>query len=107
MYDSEIIKPSEYEKLAVVPGEDTLTLLTCTPFLVGTERLLINAVRINAPVEKGEDIDFQLVTKPQGLKAPQEPTRSVVMEKYALMGIVAILWISLFLVVVKFIRTFR
>lgn len=107
MYDSEIIKPSEYEKLAVVPGEDTLTLLTCTPFLVGTERLLINAVRINAPVEKGEDIDFQPVSKPQGLKAPQEPSRSVVMEKYALMGIVAILWISLFLVVVKFIRTFR
>ncbi len=107
MYDSEIIKPSEYEKLAVVPGEDTLTLLTCTPFLVGTERLLINAVRINAPVEKGEDIDFQPVSKPQGLKAPQEPSRSVVMVKYALMGIVAILWISLFLVVVKFIRTFR
>lgn len=107
MYDSEIIKPSEYEKLAVVPGEDTLTLLTCTPFLVGTERLLINAVRINAPVEKGEDIDFQPVSKPQGLKAPQEPSRSVVMEKYALMGIVAILWISLFLVVVKFIRSFR
>ena len=58
MYDSEIIKPSEYEKLAVVPGEDTLTLLTCTPFLIGTERLLINAVRINAPEEPAEDVEF-------------------------------------------------
>lgn len=107
MYDSEIIKPSEYEKLAVVPGEDTLTLLTCTPFLIGTERLLINAVRINAPEESAEGVEFTPVNEAPVIKASQNPSKSVVLEKYALMGIVGILWITLLAVVIRFFRTFR
>ncbi len=54
MVDSEIIAPTEYEKLAVVPGEDTLTLLTCTPYLVGSHRMLINARRVGEPESVGE-----------------------------------------------------
>ena len=54
MVDSEIIAPTEYEKLAVVPGEDTLTLHTCTPYLVGSHRMLINARRVGEPESVGE-----------------------------------------------------
>lgn len=43
---SEVIRPTQTEKLAVTPGRDELTLLTCTPYLVGTHRLLVHADRL-------------------------------------------------------------
>lgn len=46
VYSQEIIHPSEYGKLAVIPGEDILTLLTCTLDLINPDRVLVNAVRV-------------------------------------------------------------
>lgn len=108
VYGSEIIEPYEYEKLAVVPEQDTLTLLTCTPFLIGTERLLVNAVRINAPVEVVEAAP-EVVPEAEPVAAVRtvEPNSDVMFEKYALMGIVAFLMLMLVIVVSKFIRTFK
>ncbi|MGJ3509915.1 class C sortase [Enemella sp. A6] len=44
--DSEVILPSEGEKLAAVADRDMLTLLTCTPAPVNDKRLLVNSVRV-------------------------------------------------------------
>ncbi|MDO5676943.1 MAG: class C sortase [Propionibacteriaceae bacterium] len=52
VYGTEIILPSEGEKLAAIDGQDTLTLLTCTPAPINDKRLLINARRV-APQEPG------------------------------------------------------
>ncbi len=41
-----IVLPHEMEKLSVVPGEDFVTLMTCTPYAVNTHRLLLRSHRI-------------------------------------------------------------
>lgn len=41
-----IIKPDQVEKLAVIPGGDYVTLMTCTPYGINTHRLLIRSHRI-------------------------------------------------------------
>ncbi len=41
-----IVLPHETERLNIVPGEDYLTLLTCTPYGINTHRLLVRAHRI-------------------------------------------------------------
>lgn len=41
-----IILPSEIDKLAIIPGEDYVTLMTCTPYGINSHRLLIRAHRI-------------------------------------------------------------
>ena len=43
----ETVLPKEYEKLAIVPGKDYCTLITCTPYGVNSHRLLVRGVRIN------------------------------------------------------------
>ncbi len=52
VYGSEVIHPSEWEKLAAVEGQDTLTLLTCTPPPVNSHRLLVDARRVVPPTEE-------------------------------------------------------
>lgn len=47
VYGEEVIDPSEWNKLAAVPGQDTLTLLTCTPLPANTHRLLVDAKRVD------------------------------------------------------------
>lgn len=48
-----VVEPDDVSQLTVTPGEDRVTLLTCTPYGVNTHRLLVSALRTSdsAPVE--------------------------------------------------------
>lgn len=41
-----VVKPDDTSNLNVVEGEDLMTLLTCTPYGVNTERLLVRGHRV-------------------------------------------------------------
>ena len=40
------VLPTEIDSLVIQPGKDLVTLLTCTPYMVNTHRLLVTGVRI-------------------------------------------------------------
>lgn len=44
-----VIDPSDASQLRIQPGEDRLTLMTCTPFGVNTHRLLVSGLRVSIP----------------------------------------------------------
>ena len=44
-----VIEPNDTSNLKIVPGEDRVTLMTCTPYGVNTHRLLVSAVRSAIP----------------------------------------------------------
>lgn len=44
-----IVLPEETDDLAILPGEDHVTLVTCTPYAVNTHRLLVRGVAVDAP----------------------------------------------------------
>lgn len=50
-----VVKPEETSALAVEEGQDLVTLLTCTPYGVNTERLLVRGHRV--PYEEQEVAD--------------------------------------------------
>lgn len=54
------VEPTDFEKVLVVEGEDYATLLTCTPYLVNSHRLLVRGYRIpyQPEVEPVEDNGF-------------------------------------------------
>lgn len=41
-----IVKPDETENLAIIPGGDYVTLMTCTPYGINTHRMLVRAHRV-------------------------------------------------------------
>jgi sortase A len=41
-----IVEPEDIDELAIVPGEDYCTLVTCTPYGINTQRLLVRGHRI-------------------------------------------------------------
>lgn len=49
------VEPSNTEALGIVPGKDYVTLVTCTPYGVNTQRLLVRGTRIAYNSENGED----------------------------------------------------
>lgn len=51
MVSSEVVLPTEVGSLKIRPGEDLLTLITCTPYGINSHRLYIHARRVKA----GED----------------------------------------------------
>lgn len=71
VYGQEVIQPSEYGKLAVIPGEDVLTLLTCTLNLVDPDRVLVNAVRTEL-VEEPSSTEPE--TEPEANMKPSDPS---------------------------------
>lgn len=44
-----VINPDDTSLLRVTPGEDRLTLMTCTPYGVNTQRLLVSGHRVEYP----------------------------------------------------------
>lgn len=46
VFSIKIIDPHEVEYLSIVPGEDRMTLLTCHPYMINNQRLLIMGERI-------------------------------------------------------------
>lgn len=64
-----IVQPDETDELEIVQGEDYCTLLTCTPYGINTERLLVRGKRIETVEHKvihittdGYQIDPLIVT---------------------------------------------
>lgn len=51
------INPDDTSKLKIVPGEDRVTLMTCTPYGVNTHRLLVSALRSAIPGEIPAEAD--------------------------------------------------
>ena len=45
-----VILPNDVSQLKITPGEDRVTLMTCTPYGVNTHRLLISGHRVAIPV---------------------------------------------------------
>ena len=48
----QIILPTDTDALAVVPGEDLVTLMTCTPYGINSHRLLIRGHRIETASDR-------------------------------------------------------
>ena len=47
-----IVDPNVVDDLTIVDGQDYCTLLTCTPYGINTQRLLVRGTRVDTPVEK-------------------------------------------------------
>ncbi|OLR65783.1 class C sortase [Peptoniphilus porci] len=52
----DVIEPSDFSKLLVVPGKDYATLLTCTPIMINTHRLIVRGHRVPYVPEEDEKI---------------------------------------------------
>lgn len=46
------VLPNQVEDLAIVKGEELVTLLTCTPYAVNSHRLLVRGHRTTLPIEE-------------------------------------------------------
>ena len=57
--EKEVIDPHDFQSLVIEPGKDQLTLLTCTPYLVNSHRLLVHAERIDYIAEV-RNVDIRL-----------------------------------------------
>ncbi len=43
---TETVLPDQVDALAIVPGEDRVTLITCTPYGINTHRIYVHGVRV-------------------------------------------------------------
>lgn len=51
-----VIEPSDFSSLEVVPGEDLVTLLTCTPYMINSHRLIVRGERTDYVPEAEEEV---------------------------------------------------
>ena len=54
-----VINPDDVSRLLIRPGEDRVTLLTCTPYGVNTQRLLVSGVRVHSVSTRGSDMSWE------------------------------------------------
>lgn len=58
VYATEVVEPMDIDQLQIEAGRDLITLLTCHPYMINNERLLVHAERVEEPTsEELERID--------------------------------------------------
>ena len=61
MTGSEVVKPEDYDSVTYEEGVDKLVLITCTPYGINSDRLLVTAERDHTPLTEDElDSGWQL-----------------------------------------------
>ncbi len=66
----EIVLPEEVEGLSIVPGEDYVTLVTCTPYGINSHRMLIRGTRI--PYDGKYEEEVKMKPAPANSDVPKE-----------------------------------
>lgn len=52
-----VVEPTDFAPILVQPGEDYVTLLTCTPYMINSHRLLVRGHRVEyTPLEKSRTV---------------------------------------------------
>ena len=64
-----VVEPTQTDDLAVVPGEDYMTLVTCTPYGINSHRLLVRGRR-TAYTETAEETIERLSARKEALLIP-------------------------------------
>ena len=89
-----VILPEEIEALAIEPGRDYVTLMTCTPYAVNTHRLLVRGVRVEEAEPTPEPA--------QSGKEPPDARR--LLQNVVLPALAAVLFGTMLVLLIKVIR---
>lgn len=89
-----VILPEEIEALAIEPGGDYVTLMTCTPYAVNTHRLLVRGVRVEEAAPTPEPA--------QSGKEPLDARR--LLQNVVLPALAAVLFGTMLVLLMKVIR---
>jgi sortase A len=63
------VAPNQTQDLAVVPGQDLATLMTCTPYGINTDRLLVRGHRVAYTPQEEEEVPARFNAKGLVLRA--------------------------------------
>lgn len=78
-----VVKPNNVKYLQIEKGKDYCTLLTCTPYGINTERLLVRGVRVkNLPEDKKGKSGFFI-----------SPKKLIYYGTMALLGLLVVIWL--------------
>jgi len=62
VYNISVVDPEDLRQLAIISGEDLVTLVTCTPYGVNTQRLLVQGARVYTSAATVDDNTAGAVT---------------------------------------------
>ena len=88
-----VIEPTDFSELLVVPGHDYVTLLTCTPYMINSHRLLVRGHQVDYVPE----VEERLIAE----------NKAAYFYKYAFFGTLAVLVFVLFVLFVGWIKKRR
>lgn len=57
VFKIQIVKPEDYQGLKIEPNKDLVTLLTCTPYMINSHRLLVTGYRVPYTADMTKKID--------------------------------------------------
>jgi len=87
-----IVEPHQTESLAIVPGEDYCTLVTCTPYGINTHRLLVRGYRVDS---RGEDIYIRPSRIPADARVLNSAIAALLLITPVFIAVLAVLFIRL------------
>lgn len=93
-----VVEPTEVSDLAIIDGEDYVTLITCTPYMINSHRLLVRGVRTDAEYINDDAAEQKNLTENTEIISIRENTNQFIIIYFAaicfLVSFLYIFWYS-------------
>ena len=93
-----VVEPTEVSYLAIIDGEDYVTLITCTPYMINSHRLLVRGVRTDAEYINNDPAEQKNLTENTDIISIRENTNQFIIIYFAaicfLVSFLYIFWYS-------------
>ena len=98
--DIHAVTPDSTDSLRIVPGEDYVTLLTCTPYGINDKRLLVRGVRVPYDPDAVADTEEKITDPP----TTQDGLDWAVMEQIINISLIVLVALIVFVIAILIVR---
>lgn len=92
VYEINVVKPEEIDKLSIQPEEDLCTLITCTPYGINSHRLLVQGIRVETAETQTSLAEEQMILEGEAERLQSQQKVLLVIAFAVLAGVLCIIW---------------
>ena len=92
--DVKVVEPGDVDAIERNPDKDYITLVTCTPYMVNTHRLLVRGVRVEGADENSNEAFAENMQNIKNLKSSKKKQMLFIIVLFIILALILLVWVA-------------
>ena len=92
--DVKVVEPGDVDAIERNPDKDYITLVTCTPYMVNTHRLLVRGARVEGADENSNEAFAENMQNIKNLKSSKKKQMLFIIVLFIILALILLVWVA-------------